>query len=75
MREMSIREARSQLSHIEKLLEEEQEVLITKRGKPVAKLVSLGARQKSVPSHADLRAKMPLLRSSAELLAEERERF
>jgi prevent-host-death family protein len=73
MRELSIREARNSLSHIEALLGSEKEIIITRRGRPVAKLVSL--RQAEVPSHAELRAETPRLeRESADLIREERDR-
>jgi prevent-host-death family protein len=39
MRTVSVREARQALSHLERLLIEEDEVIITRRGKPVARLV------------------------------------
>lgn len=73
MREISIRQMREELSRIEEVVEREGEVVITRHGRPVAKVVPLH-RGLVAPSHADLRASMPRLsRSSAELIREERD--
>jgi len=73
MKTLSIREMRNELSRIDRLTREEGEIVITRRGKPVARLLPV----KSVhakPDHAALRAKMPrLATASASLLREERD--
>jgi prevent-host-death family protein len=73
MREISIREVRSELAHIEKVLDREGELIVTRNGRPVARILPLrGGR--SAPSHARLRASMPRLEpSSAELIRQERD--
>jgi prevent-host-death family protein len=57
MKTLSIREARAALSRVDDILAEEGEVLITRRGKAVARLLPVRPR-KPVPSHAELRASM-----------------
>lgn len=74
MRTLSIREARNSLSRLDELLGREKELIITRRGKPIAKIVSL--QQSEIPTHADLRNETKrLARSSAELIREDRDRF
>ncbi len=74
MREMSVRELRESLSSIGDIVEREQEVVLTRHGRPVAKLIPVkGGR--AVPSHADLRGAMPRMRRpSQDLIREDRER-
>jgi antitoxin (DNA-binding transcriptional repressor) of toxin-antitoxin stability system len=73
MKELTIREARQSLTHLDRLLETEGEVVITRRGRVIAR-VQPSEPKRSMPSHADLRAKMPRLTiSSAELLRDERD--
>jgi prevent-host-death family protein len=74
MRKLSIRETRNSLSKLDELLDREKELVVTRRGKPVAKIVSL--QRSEVPTHADLRAETArLARSSAELIREDRDRL
>lgn len=72
MRTMTMREMRAELGRLGEILETEGEVVITRRGKPIARVIPVrepGPR----PRHDDLRASMPRLeRSSAELLRSER---
>jgi len=71
---MSIHEVRDALPRLDSLVAREGEVIITRRGRPIAKLVPLQG-DKGMPSHANLRAAIePLQRPSAELIGEERER-
>jgi prevent-host-death family protein len=75
MRTLSIREMRNELGRLDQLISTEGEILITRRGKPIARLIPAGdTRQK--PSHADLRAAMPRLATGSEILlrAERNER-
>jgi prevent-host-death family protein len=67
MREMSIRELRSSLSSIDEIVEREGEVVLTRHGRPLGKLIPLQPRG-SAPSHADLRAGMPRLAVPSEKL-------
>jgi antitoxin (DNA-binding transcriptional repressor) of toxin-antitoxin stability system len=66
MRELSIREMRTELGRLSQLLESEEELVITKHGHPIARILPLGSRRKR-PSHADLREKMPCLATGSEV--------
>lgn len=70
MKALSVREARGALSHLDRLLEQEGEVVITRRGKSVARLVPL-ERKRPIPSHKGLREKMPRLGVGSEALVRE----
>jgi len=66
MRTLSVREARQALSHLDRLLIQENELIITRHGKPVAKLVRVQARR-PIPSHRDLRNSMPKMAEGSEM--------
>ena len=73
VRRISIREIRSALSHVEELLESEGEVIITRHGKPVARVLPVD-RPRPIPSRRDLRQSMePLPVPSEELVRRERD--
>ena len=72
MKELSIREMRASLGRLDELLDEEGELVVTRRGKGVARLLPMKPKGR-LPSHRDLRAKMPLVRSSVEILRAERD--
>jgi prevent-host-death family protein len=65
MREMSIRELRDSLSSIDEIVDRAGEVLVTRHGRPVARLSPVRPTR-SVPSHADLRATMPRMTTPSE---------
>jgi len=65
MLELSIRQLRGSLATIEQLVDREGEIVITRHGRPLAKVISLTGTR-NVPSHADLRASMPYLEISSE---------
>jgi antitoxin (DNA-binding transcriptional repressor) of toxin-antitoxin stability system len=67
MKNLTIREARQALSSLDRILETEGEVTITKRGKAVARVVQLGKRR-PIPSHGDLREKMMRMKHGSEKL-------
>jgi antitoxin (DNA-binding transcriptional repressor) of toxin-antitoxin stability system len=67
MKKLTIREARQSLSHLERLLIAEGEVTITRRGEAIARVMPLN-RTLAIPSHRDLREKMPRLRKGSEVL-------
>jgi prevent-host-death family protein len=73
MKAISIREMRTELGHLDQLIASEGEVVVTKRGKPIARLLPVqGSR--NMPDHSSLRAQMPRLNtSSASLLREDRD--
>jgi prevent-host-death family protein len=67
MKQLNIREARQSLSQLEKLLAEEGEITITRRGEPIALVVPVSPLRK-IPSHQDLRQKMPRMKKGSEAL-------
>ena len=67
MKKLSIREARQSLSHLDRLLAVEEEVMITRRGDPIAKVVQVG-RRRPIPSHRDLRDGMKRMHKGSETL-------
>ena len=70
MRSLSIREIRAALSDLENLVKKEGELLITRHGKPIARIVPLQARKK-LPSHKAFRATMPFQEIPSEVLIRE----
>ncbi len=58
MRTMSIRELRESLPMISEIVEKSGEVLLTRHGHALVRLVPLNP-SRSAPTHADLRASMP----------------
>jgi len=74
VRSMSIRQLRDSLSSLGDIVERDREILITRHGRVLAKLVATGP-SRSAPSHSDLRAGMPYLSvPSEELIRQDRER-
>jgi prevent-host-death family protein len=67
MKSLSVREVRKELAQIDELVSREGEVVVTRRGKPIARLLPLGSKRR-MPSHADLRASMPRLKNGSEKL-------
>jgi antitoxin (DNA-binding transcriptional repressor) of toxin-antitoxin stability system len=67
MKKLNIRQARQALSHLDQLLAAEGEVIITRRGQAIARMMQID-RKRRIPSHRDLREKMPLMRRGSEKL-------
>ena len=67
MRELSIREMRENLGRLDELVEGEGEIVITRRGIPIARLLPARDLRKR-PSHADLRGSMPFQSTPSEKL-------
>ncbi len=67
MKTLSIREMRSALSHLEEIVAEEGEVIVTCRGRPLVRILPARTRR-GIPSRADLRASMPKLKVPSEVL-------
>lgn len=67
LKTLSIREMRSALSHIEEIVAEEGEVVVTRRGRPLARILPARPRR-GIPSRAELRATMPKLKVPSEVL-------
>ena len=65
MKKLTIREARQSLSHLDRLLATEGEVMITRRGEAIARLTQIN-KKRPIPSHQDLRARMPRMRTGSE---------
>jgi antitoxin (DNA-binding transcriptional repressor) of toxin-antitoxin stability system len=70
---LTIREARDQMARIEQILAREGEVLLTRRGQPIARILPLtGGR--AIPSRAALRRQMTRVkRPSEEIVRDDRE--
>ena len=67
MRTLSVREARERLTDIDELIAKEGEILLTRRGHPIARIVPLSG-SRHLPSRAILRSKMPRMRTPSEAL-------
>ncbi len=73
MRNLSIRQIRKELTQLDELIAREGEIIVTRRGRPIARLLPVSGGGKP-PSHADLRACMPRLKQgSEELIRRERD--
>ena len=70
MKKLTIKEARQSLSHLDRLLATEGEVMITRRGEAVARLTQIG-KKRPIPSHRDLRRRMSLMRKGSEKVVRE----
>ncbi len=70
MKKLTIREARKSLTNLDRLLAVEGELMITRRGEPIARMVQVG-RKRPIPSHRDLREKMVRMRGGSERLVRE----
>lgn len=67
MKTLSVRETRGKLAQLETLVEEAGEIIITRRGKPIARLLPV-AHAKIKPDHRVLRERMPRLETGSETL-------
>lgn len=65
MKEVSVRDAREQLSRILKAVERGEEVSILRRGRPVARVVRPLGGPPRFRSRADLRQSLPAMRETA----------
>ena len=65
MKSLSIREVRKELAQIDDLVSREGEIVVTRHGRPIARLLPIRATQ-PMPSHAALRASMPRLKKGSE---------
>jgi prevent-host-death family protein len=73
MTQITIRQVRAVLARLDEELAQKGEIVITRRGRPLAKIVPI-REPRAVPSHRDLRARMsPLNRGSEELVREDRD--
>jgi len=73
MKAISIRDAREQISHLEELVAQHGEILLTRHGKPILRILPMEGGV-LVPSRAALRRQVPeLLEPSEEALSQERD--
>lgn len=73
MKELNIREMRAALGQLAELVAAEGELVIRRRGEPIARVLPM-TQQRRPPDHADLRRQMPLLEAiSADLIRSERD--
>jgi prevent-host-death family protein len=72
MTKMTVRQVRSALPRIEEVVAHEGEIVITRRGRAVARVLPIPSLRRA-QSHAALRARMPLLAPSAPLIREDRD--
>jgi antitoxin (DNA-binding transcriptional repressor) of toxin-antitoxin stability system len=70
MKKLTLRETRQSLSHLDRLLATEGEVMITRRGEAIARLTQIN-KKRAIPSHRDLRKRMPLMRKGSEKVIRE----
>ena len=61
MKTITIREAREGLSHPEQLFADDEEVIVTKRGEPVARILPIRPAKPKIRSLAAFRASQPPL--------------
>ena len=74
MSTVTLADAKARLSHLLAQVEAGEEVVITRRGQPVARISQFEKPKEAVKSLAEFRARMPRWRKpSADLLRETRE--
>lgn len=67
MRKISTREARAVLPRLDEVLAKEGELVVTRRGRPIARMLPVDEAEPR-PSHADLRMRMRRVDSGSEAL-------
>lgn len=73
MHHLSVREMRAAIGQLDHLVDESGELIITRRGKAIARILPVDRRRRR-PSHSDLRARMPHLEiDSGALIRDERD--
>lgn len=60
MKELNVREMREAIGRLDTLVEDAGELIVTRRGKPIARILP-ATRRVPRPDHAELRARMPHL--------------
>ena len=73
MKALNIREIRQELSHLDELLAKEGELLVTRHGKPIARVLPLEpvSPPRHMPSLKWLRDQMPFQETPSEVLIRE----
>jgi len=73
MQTLNVREMRMLIGQLDQVLEKKGEIVVTRHGKPVARILPIGSPRQR-PSHADIRSSMPFLEMpSAALIRAERD--
>jgi antitoxin (DNA-binding transcriptional repressor) of toxin-antitoxin stability system len=72
MKTLSIREMRGALGQLDQLVEQEGELIATRRGQAIARALPLQP-QRVMPSHAEHRSRLPRLSPSAEPVRDDRD--
>jgi prevent-host-death family protein len=72
MKTLSIREMRAELGRLDELVNHEAELVITRRGRPIARVLPFEVRR-TMPSHAEFRRRLPRLSSSVAEIRADRE--
>jgi prevent-host-death family protein len=70
LKTLNIQEMRSALSHLDELVAKAGEVVVTRRGRPLARILPAHPRR-NIPPQAKLRASMPRLKVPSEVLVRE----
>lgn len=70
MREVSVRELRTVLARLDDVLAGERELVVTRHGRPIARLLPVEGKA-SMPSHADLRRRVARQDVGSEVLVRE----
>ena len=60
MKTLTIREFRANIGHLNQLVEQTGEMIITRHGKPILRVLPIQAKYER-PDHNELRKKMPFL--------------
>ena len=71
MKTLTIREMRASLGRLDEILDQEGELLVTRRGRPVARVMPLESKGR-LPSHRALRASLPPQPSSTDAIRADR---
>jgi len=67
MKTLSIRDMRNQLGRLDRLVASEREIIITRHGTPIARLLPIQDIRRK-PSHEELRNSLPRLDVASEVL-------
>jgi prevent-host-death family protein len=67
MKKLNVRRMRAALGRLDEIVAQEGEIVVTRRGRPLARVLPVRAAR-PMPSHRDLRAAMPRLAVPSEVL-------
>lgn len=72
MKTLSIREMRSALGRLDQIVDQEGELIVTRRGQAIVRVLPFKP-QRLMPSHAEHRSQLPRLSPSTRLVREDRD--